>query len=773
MPAVLVTALLIAGATAHAQTTLATSFESSDFPIGSTTFTLGTPPLAADFLGGETVQFVGGVFYKTGVAGWEIEGPTAMGTITFDQPATAVQLFAVNGGDGQAAIEIRDTQGATLANATVTASNMAAPEAEFNFTFPDIGAVTVTNPSVVEGTARTFVDDFSGTLTTPDPIALQVRLDGDQVLDPVDTPATGSGSVTYDPATRMLSWEISFSDLVGLLVAAHFHGPAGPCAEAGVAVTIPIGNNPLVGSAQLTTGQAEDLLAGRWYVNLHSTDFPDGEIRGQVMPVPLTDPIPDPIAAGDLRVRLLPVAQGLVAPNWGTAAPGRPGLLYVADQAGTLWEVDLATGAKRTFLDVADRLVALGRLGPGTFDERGLLGVAFHPDFATNGLLYTYTSELADAPPDFTSLSAGQLANHQTVITEWQVPAPAAPDATVDPSSARELLRIDQPQFNHNAGALTFGPDGMLYIALGDGGGADDRDGQPFIDGIPLSGHGCLGNGADGTTILGSLLRVDPLGSNSANGAYGIPGDNPFLGAPEHDEIYAFGFRNPFRFSFDQQDGTLYLADVGQNDVEELNIVNAGGNYGWRWKEGTFFFVWNSNQSGYVTDQPLAVPAGLIDPIAQYDQDDGVSIIGGFVHRGPAPDLHGHYLFGEFTSRLFHLAAGNTIRELRLNGLDEVPVSVLGFGQDSAGEVYLLGNTTGTPFGDTGAVFRIASALGDLNCDGDLDFFDIDPFVLALLDPDGYAAAHPACDRSLADMNQDGAVDFFDIDPLVSQLVGN
>ena len=132
-------------------------------------------------------------------------------------------------------------------------------------------------------------------------------------------------------------------------------------------------------------------------------------------------------------------------------------------------------------------------------------------------------------------------------------------------------MRIDQPQFNHNAGAVNFGPDGMLYFTLGDGGGADDRDHQGFLGSV-IFGHGCRGNGSDPTNILGTVVRIDPLGNNANNAQYGIPKDNPFVGGPELDEIYAYGFRNPFRFSFDTANGDLYLADVGQHDIEEVNL---------------------------------------------------------------------------------------------------------------------------------------------------------------------------------------------------------
>ncbi len=426
---------------------------------------------------------------------------------------------------------------------------------------------------------------------------------------------------------------------------------------------------------------------------------------------PLADPIPTPIPTAAVSVSAEPVAEGLVAPVWGTHAGDGTARLFVADQAGQVIEIDLETGAQRVFLDVGSRLVPLGIGGPGTFDERGLLGLAFHPEYVQNGRLYTYTSEPVSGPADFT-VPAQLPFDHQSVVTEWQVPAPADPDAVVDLGSARELLRIDEPQFNHNAGALAFGPDGYLYISVGDGGNRDDVG----------NGHSPGGNGQDTGNVLGSVLRIDVDGSNAMNGAYGIPPENPLIGAEGVDEIFAWGLRNPFRISFDTLDGTLYIADVGQGDIEEINRGAIGANYGWPRLEGSFFFVGNGSES-FVTAVDPGVPAGLVDPIAQYDHDEGIAIVGGFVARGDAaPALRGRYVFGDFGSfggaagRVFALDESDTIAELDLGGL-LAERSVLGFGQDAAGDVYVLANETGTPFADpggspTGVVLRLVPEPG-------------------------------------------------------------
>ncbi|NOG54982.1 MAG: CHRD domain-containing protein [Planctomycetes bacterium] len=553
-------------------------------------------------------------------------------------------------------------------------------------------------------------------------VSLSMTLDGMQETPISDTPATGTGTATLDTDTLLLTWHLEFADLLGTQSAAHFHGPAAYCESGGVQITLPVGS-PIDGQQTVSSQQAADILAGLWYVNVHTSSFPGGEIRGQVMPAILSDPIPEPIEVGGIDARLETLASGLTAPNWATGAPG-DARLFVVDQPGIVWAINTADGTRSIFLDVSGRLVSLGAFGQDTFDERGLLGLAFHPDYQNNGLLYTYTSEPADRVADFSTIPPEQVANHQSVILEWTVLNPSDPDSTVDPSSARELFRIDEPQFNHNGGCLNFGPDGLLYISVGDGGGADDQDGQEFVDG-PMFGHGCRGNGQNLDSALGKMLRVDPLGRNSVNGNYGIPADNPFNGRNGLDEIFAYGLRNPFRFSFDSVSGTLLAADVGQNHIEEVNIITSGGNYGWSYKEGSFWFVPNGHLSGYVTDRPLDSPPNLVDPIAQYDHNEGISVIGGFVYRGTAlPAMQGRYVFGEFgptfdnDGRLFYLTDTNAIKSVNVGGQDTIGMFLLGLGQDNDGEMYVLANTTAIPFGDTGVVMRLVPSL-DLELSGD------------------------------------------------------
>jgi glucose/arabinose dehydrogenase len=436
---------------------------------------------------------------------------------------------------------------------------------------------------------------------------------------------------------------------------------------------------------------------------------------------PLEDPIPGLIPQSPVRIALQSVQSGLVAPVAAASAPGDPAHLYVADQVGQIWRVALAGAAQDTptdlFLDVKAMLVQLGN-----YDERGLLGLAFHPGFAVNGLFYTFTSQPVNGPADFSTLTPGMSANCQSVVTEWRVLRPGDPASPVDLASARVLMRIDKPQANHNGGALVFGPDRMLYISLGDGGSSDDQD----------AGHARIGNAqslADGN-VLGKILRIDPLGSNGANGKYGIPADNPLLGKIGAGEIYAYGFRNPFRMSF-APDGRLLAGDVGQNDIEEVDVVTPGGNYGWRAKEGTFLFDVGGTATpddpdgdrGFVwADRPNAT-AGMIDPIAQYDHVDGVgleetraAVIGGFVYRGAqVPALAGRYVFGDYAGEggptpeghLFTLGANNQVENLAATNRDPFDLAVLGFAEDQAGELYVLANGTGTTGGTTGVVLKI------------------------------------------------------------------
>jgi len=460
------------------------------------------------------------------------------------------------------------------------------------------------------------------------------------------------------------------------------------------------------------------------------------------------DVITEEIPASDVSIALETVADGFTSPVWAINAPGDNHQLFVVDQTGTITAVKLDPGKnstvpdRLTYLDVGQDglglLVPLGAFGPGSFDERGLLGLAFHPDYRKNGLIYTYTSEPTSGAADFSTLPAGVDANHQTVIREWQVHHPKRADSVVDPSSTRVLLTIDQPQFNHNGGALNFGPDGMLYIALGDGGAADDQG----------PGHAVGGNGQDLSdgNVLGKILRINPTGSNSGNGEYGIPATNPFVGHQGADEIFAYGFRNPFRFSFDSETGRLIAADVGQNDIEEVDVVVSGGNYGWPVKEGSYLFDMNGDDRGFTTVHSPGVPAGMIDPVAEYDHDEGISITGGFMYRGKdVKALRDSYVFGDWLSRLFHLTDDGSIAELNPVGAG-LSVRVTGFGQDRKGELYVLGQPGFAPVGTAGVVMKIVEAEDAREFEADLAGANEVPPVTS--DASGEASFRVSKDRS-------------------------
>lgn len=435
------------------------------------------------------------------------------------------------------------------------------------------------------------------------------------------------------------------------------------------------------------SGQSSDSeLRPRLTIEYTVSDTPvDG--GADEMPVAITDPFPDAIETGDLRVSLKPLTEGMTAPNAGASAPGDDLHLYVGDQPGVLWRVNLETGEKVTFADLSALLVTLN----GSYDERGLLGFAFHPDYASNGLLYTYTSEPAKEGADFPVVSA----DHDSVIRVWQIDSPEDPDAR--PVNSSVLMRVAQPASNHNGGALAFDASGHLFIALGDGGGSDDQ----------------FGHGQNTQTPLGAILRIDPLGSDATNGQYGIPDDNPFVNDPDTlPEIYAIGLRNPFRMSIDPVTGVLYAADVGQHQVEEINRITAGGNYGWPLREGGFTFNDNGDDRGFIS-QTEQHDESLTDPVAAYDHDEGISVIGGFVSRAEeTSSLYGQYIFGDLArtfnkdGRLFYWSEGEAVQELQLaNGAFEL--FVLGFARDTGGALYLLGNETGNTSDNSGQVWRI------------------------------------------------------------------
>jgi glucose/arabinose dehydrogenase len=452
-------------------------------------------------------------------------------------------------------------------------------------------------------------------------------------------------------------------------------------------------------------------------------------------------PLPD-IQHGTIAVELDPIATGLGAPDYGISPPGDTSRLFVIEQKGLLLVIENGNLLATPALDIQSRVSP--PLNPANAnDERGFLGLAFHPGFATPGsagfaTLYTFHSELIGAGTPVTYPAPnGAVQNYKNVVAEWKMSA--VDPNIVDPASRREVLSLGKNAGNHNGGTIAFGPDGYLYFAPGDGGNANDAGPSHIEPG---------GNAQNLTTPLGKMLRFDPLHPSltpasadpvSSNGEYRIPVTNPFDGPGEVPEIFALGFRNPYRFSFDRMNGDLIVADVGQNNIEEVDRVVIGGNYGWAVKEGDFLF---NRATGAIGMRSPGMPAGLIDPIAgpsdtlEYDHSDGISITGGFVYRGSGiPELFGKYVFGDLAlrnnpprvdGRLFY--ADLTTAEIFEFLLPQFPndqlpngLTVHGFGEDGSGELYAM--VTNTPSNGTGGIVYkfvpakvVPTTLADFEC---------------------------------------------------------
>ena len=319
--------------------------------------------------------------------------------------------------------------------------------------------------------------------------------------------------------------------------------------------------------------------------------------------------------------------------------PDGSGRLFVIEKPGRIRILENDQLVDKPFLDITDRVGSGG-------NEQGLLGLAFHPQYAQNGRFFV----------NYTDKSG------KDTIARFQV---SSDPNVADPNSEVKLLSIDDPFPNHNGGVLAFGPDGYLYAGLGDGGSAGD----PF------------GNGQNTKALLGKILRLDV---DSAE-PYAVPADNPF-----GNEVWAYGLRNPWRFSFDKSTGDLYIGDVGQNAWEEIDFLPAGSpggtNFGWNFREGAH-------------DYKGGGPAGMLDPVAEYShQEGGCSVTGGYVYRGSMSEWNGIYLYADYCSGLMWglINSNGTWQSQPLFDLD---VTITSFGQDTAGELYILS--------DSGGVFRL------------------------------------------------------------------
>ena len=360
-----------------------------------------------------------------------------------------------------------------------------------------------------------------------------------------------------------------------------------------------------------------------------------------------SDGQPPPVPSSGLR--LVEVASGLDQPVYLTAPAGDP-RLFIVEQTGRIRIVSGGTLLPTPFIDLAAKITSGG--------ERGLLSMAFHPDYASNGFFYVYYTDLGG----------------NTKVERYHVGANAN---VADPASAQHVLGVQQPYANHNGGPMVFGPDGYLYIGLGDGGSGGDPQ----------------GNGQNPATLLGKILRID------VNGAapYAIPPNNPFVGQTgKRPEIWFTGLRNPWRFSFDREAGLMYLADVGQNAWEEVNVTPAAA--------GGLNLGWNLMEAAHCYGGSGCSQQGLTLPALEYSHADGCSITGGYVYRGNAiPGLQGHYFYADYCQgwvRSFRWD-GSQAADPRSWDLGSIG-NVTSFGEDAARELYVTSTS--------GKVYRFAPA---------------------------------------------------------------
>jgi glucose/arabinose dehydrogenase len=357
--------------------------------------------------------------------------------------------------------------------------------------------------------------------------------------------------------------------------------------------------------------------------------------------------------AADQPVNLKLITNDLKQPVFATHAGDDSGRLFVVEKGGTIAIVRDGQRAPKPFLDVTSLVTSRG-------SEQGLLGLAFHPDYRNNGRFFVYYT----------------AQNGDNTLARYQVSSD--PDVA-DPNSGVVLFAVPDPAPNHNGGMLAFGPDKYLYVGLGDGGSAGD----PW------------GNGQNRNVLLGKLLRLDV----DKGDPYGIPADNPWPSASDaRPEVWAYGLRNPWRFSFDRATGDLYIGDVGQNQYEEIDFQPAGTaggrNYGWNTREGLHCYQ----------AQDCAT-ADLVEPVAEYSHEQGCSITGGYVYRGAAvPQLQGRYVYGDYCSGLIWTLRQAAPGQWEQRDLLKSSRSISSFAEDQAGELYL------TDIGDNGLYQFVSGA---------------------------------------------------------------
>lgn len=376
---------------------------------------------------------------------------------------------------------------------------------------------------------------------------------------------------------------------------------------------------------------------------------------------------PKPNSAAEpplITVKVQQISANLQSPT-ALTFPGN-GEIWVTEQPGKIRVVKDGKLLDEPLLDLRSKMLKVNK----GYEERGLLGICLHPQFKSNKKFYVF----------YSANTTGKF-NHKDVIAEYKL---SANSDAIDPNSGRVILAQDKPDGNHDGGCIQFGRDGYLYISFGDGGGQGDK-------------HGEIGNGQNLSNLLGKILRVDVNGS----APYSIPKNNPFAGKKDAaPEIWAYGFRNPYRFSFDKASGQLFAGDVGQDLWEEVDIVTKGANYGWRLTEGTHCY-------NPATGCDIK---GITMPIAEYSHTEGVSVIGGYVYNGKqVPVLKSKYVFADWVGKVFYLQKAGSQWQRGKITFQNAPsnLKIIGFGEDPAGEVYVLTNSDTGPENANGSIYKI------------------------------------------------------------------
>lgn len=346
------------------------------------------------------------------------------------------------------------------------------------------------------------------------------------------------------------------------------------------------------------------------------------------------------------------------------------GLMWVTQQNGEILEIKNGKVSANPILDLRSKMIKINN----GYEERGLLGITLHPKFKVNKKFYVFYSRP----------SSTKKFDHTEVVAEYVLPD----NGPIDPNSGRIILTVEEPDGNHNGGCLKFGPDGFLYISLGDGGGQHDQ-------------HGPIGNGQNLNTWLGKILRVDI----DTDDTYKVPVDNPFVGKPNvKPEIWAYGFRNPYRMSFDKVSKQLFVGEVGQDLWEEIDIVKKGGNYGWKIVEGT-----HCHNDENKPDNGCDIK-GITMPIDEYSHKVGISVMGGYIYNGKQlSGLKGKYIFADWTGPMFYLQkVANKWQRGKIN-LQNIPenLKITGINEDEQGEIYLLTNPDTGPGSKKCGIFKI------------------------------------------------------------------